>query len=105
MDTTEAEKLYEGTDVLVFWYVWEDTPGPVQRIIIDHIKARMWTAAGRPSPIVMIHSADRQVQRDVCKAWRKHLEDLYDCPSIVVPFGERSIVVWFNQMPAPLAEV
>lgn len=102
---TEAEKLYEGTDAMSVWHVWEDTPQAVQRIILDHIKARVWTAAGRPSPMVMVHSADRQVQQDVCAAWRKHLEDTYDCPSTVVPFGERSIVVWFNQMPAPLGEV
>ena len=104
MDITAAEKLYEGTDALSVWHVWEECPTPVQQIILDHIKARMWTAAGRPSPMVMVHSADRQVQQEVCKAWRQHLEDLYDCPTIVVPFGERSIVVWFNQMPAPLTE-
>ena len=46
MDTTEAEKLYEGTDALSIWHVWEETPGPVQQIILGHIKARMWTAGG-----------------------------------------------------------
>lgn len=100
----EAEKLFEGTDVLVFWYTWEQCPQAVQRIILDHITARTWTAAGRPSPMVMIQPADRQVPQDVCRAWRQHFDVTYDC-EIVVPFGERSIVVWFNQMPAPLTEV
>ena len=100
---TDAEKLYEGTDTLIFWYSWQDCPAPVQRIVLDQIEARMWTAAGRPSPMVMIHSADRQVQQDVCRAWRQHFNDTYDCRT-VVPFGERSIVVWFCQMPAPLTE-
>ncbi|MDK1020207.1 MAG: hypothetical protein QGD90_01035 [Candidatus Hydrogenedentes bacterium] len=104
MTTAEAEKLYEGTDTLVFWYTWEQCPSPIQRIVLDHITARTWTAAGRPSPMVMIQSADRQVQQDVCRAWRSFLTGIFDF-EIVVPFGERSIVVWFNQMPAPLAEV
>lgn len=104
MAIDEAEKLYEGTDVLVFWYTWEQCPQAVQRIVLDHIAARTWTAAGLPSPMVMIHSAERQVRQDVCRAWRELFESIYDF-EIVVPFGERSIVVWFNQMPAPLAEV
>jgi hypothetical protein len=100
----EAEKLYEGTDILVRWYVWEECPRPVQRMILEYIKARVWTAAGRPSPMVMIHPSHRQVTQDVPRAWRQHLDSTYD-GSTIVPFGDRSIVVWFNQMPAPLVEV
>ena len=103
-DAADAEKLFEGTDSLSMWFTWESCPTPVQRIVLDWIERRAWTAAGRPSPLLMIHSADRQVQQDVCKAWREHLESTYD-GSTVIPFGERSIVVWFCQMPAPLMEV
>lgn len=102
--TAEAEKLFEGMDALSRWFVWEKCPGPVQRIILDWFAARAWTACSQPSPMLMIHSADRQVEQDVSRAWRQHLEGTYD-GSTVIPFGERSIVVWFNQMPAPLMEV
>ena len=104
MSMAEAEKLFEGTDSSSRWYYWPSCPRPVQAMVIEHIEDRMWTAAGRPSPMLMIHSADRQVSQDVSRAWRQLLDNTYD-GSTVVPFGERSIVVWFNQMPAPLTEV
>lgn len=100
---SEAEKLFEGTDALSIWFTWELCPQPVQRIVLDWFAERSWTAAAHPQPMLMIQSADRQVRQDVCRGWREHLGSIYDHET-VVSFGERSIVVWFNQMPAPLTE-
>ena len=100
-----TEKLHEGTDVLVKWFHWSTCPSGVQRTVLAWIeKTQVYTAALHPAPMVMVHPADRQVRQDVCKAWREHLDDTFGC-RVVVPFGDRSIVVWFNQMPAPLVEV
>ena len=98
------EKLHEGTDVLVRWYHWPECPKEYQRVVLAWLAETFYTAALSPSPMVMVHPEHRQVKQDACVAWRQHFDNIYDC-EIVVPFGDRSIVVWFNQMPAPLVEV
>ena len=100
-----SEKLHEGTDVLVKWFHWPNCPVKYQKPVLEWIaKTQVYTATLHPEPMVMVHPAHRQVYQDVCKAWREHFDSTYDC-RVVVPFGDRSIVVWFNQMPAPLVEV
>ena len=100
-----AGKIHDGTDVLVRWYYWPACPAKFQAAVLAWIKATgIYTATLDPAPMVMVHPEHRQIKQDACEAHRQHFDSTFDC-EIVVPFGDRSIVVWFNQMPAPLAEV
>lgn len=100
----KQEKLFEGTDATSIWYSWDGAPRVLQDFIVESMKERTWTAALNPYPLILVQSADRQVKQDVCRGWRMHLDAVYDHMHVFA-FEDRSVVVWFNQMPPELVGV